>query len=155
MFVFLVTFYYLSILQNGIGLHLLSDALYLYATSLENVLVQGYTPKNSSLIVQNMQNVTITSMFSFHYLASLTIAIYFGQRKKKILNNGDGFFYFSFIFQHLMGALQLIRMVHEKQLLHCSTFTTKISLKLDHLTGNNVLNVCSCLADSGNHCTRQ
>lgn len=68
--------------------------MYLYATSLENVLVQGYTPKNSSLIVQNMQNVTITSMFSFHYLASLTIAIYFGQRKKKILNNGDGFFLF-------------------------------------------------------------
>nr|XP_022316872.1 atrial natriuretic peptide receptor 1-like isoform X2 [Crassostrea virginica] len=50
-------------IKNGIGLHLLSDAVYLYASALNKVLAKGYTPKNISMIMKNMQNVTITTPY--------------------------------------------------------------------------------------------
>ncbi|XP_062580227.1 atrial natriuretic peptide receptor 1-like [Saccostrea cucullata] len=50
-------------IKNGVGLHLLSDALYLYAKALDQALAEGYTSKNTSIIVQNMQNVTLKTPF--------------------------------------------------------------------------------------------
>uniref|UniRef100_K1QL89 Guanylate cyclase n=1 Tax=Magallana gigas TaxID=29159 RepID=K1QL89_MAGGI len=79
--------------KNGIGLHLLSDALYLYATALNATLAEGYTPKNVSKMIQNMKNVTVTNlvasvsaMTGLVLLLCITcIIIFFHVRKKRLL----------------------------------------------------------------------
>ncbi|XP_061168840.1 atrial natriuretic peptide receptor 2-like [Saccostrea echinata] len=79
--------------KNGIGLHLLSDALYLYAKALDKALADGYSSKNVSIIVQNMQNVTLTNLIaSVSAMAALVVllfvtfvVIFFHMRKKRLL----------------------------------------------------------------------